>query len=595
MKLNFNNQANANEEELNQFGVGNFFRLNIGRKLMIGFGLFLFSILSFGLFIWRPIQKNKELNEVSAQVYAPSIDALKDLKFNVLSSQSLMGVWLTVDKDLGDEDAKGKRDLVQIHEYDYPKIKQDLRMLMGRWDGDDRLLMDSVFNRIDSLMAFEHELMVEFSESEVYWIPYENVDRRKVYRESLAHGPLSDKVINIVEGLRDVTHRLENKSRTYSHQMHDSLNMLDQLVWSLMILLFVVGITVAFFTIRSIVRPVSQLKDALLTMGQGVLPQSRVREGNDEIGQMSMALNNLISGWRRTSEFAKEIGEGNLKSEYEPLSEEDLLGNSLLRMREKLARVAEEEGKRSWSSEGLTMFSEVLRKNNDNMDALCRALISALVKYLNANQGGMFVLNNDGDEHFMELRGCYAWDRYKYNEEKIFLGEGLVGQVWQEKGSMYLTDIPEDYISIVSGLGEASPKNLLVVPMISNDTVFGVIELASFDEMDDYQVRFVERLAESIATTIAAVKVNERTKILLGRYEKASEQMKDKEEELKHSQIAMEEAQQKMSLQLESLVIEVQKHRKKEKLLMEENTMLQERVRSVAIELEEVKREFNLQ
>src|SRR5699024_3236907 len=118
----------------------------------------------------------------------------------------------------------------------------------------------------------------------------------------------------------------------------------------------------------------------------------------------------------------------------------------------------------------------------------------------------LYLINDENPEDvFIELITCYAYNRKKYINRKIALGEGLIGQVILEKETTYMTEIPEQYIKITSGLGEALPRNLLVVPLKIEDKVLGAIELASFKRLPDYRIQFVEKLGESIASTISAV------------------------------------------------------------------------------------------
>ena len=104
-----------------------------------------------------------------------------------------------------------------------------------------------------------------------------------------------------------------------------------------------------------------------------------------------------------------------------PLSEEDVLGNSLINMRGNLRRVSEEDKKRHWATEGTAIFGESMRQNNGSVKELTTMILSQLIDYMHANQGGIFVVqDDDAEEPYMTLEACYAWDREKYTEQKIF-------------------------------------------------------------------------------------------------------------------------------------------------------------------------------
>ena len=269
----------------------------------------------------------------------------------------------------------------------------------------------------------------------------------------------------------------------------------------------------------------------------------------DEIGDMANSLSSMAKGFGENAVFAKNIGDGKYDSEFTSLSENDTLGNALLEMRSNLKKVAEDDKKRNWSTSGLAKFGDILRSYTDNFEEFADEIISNLVKYIDANQGALFIIeSNDtaSDEEYMELAACYAWDKKKFLEKKIYKGEGLSGQAWIEGDVIYLTEVPNDYVSITSGLGEANPRSVLIVPLKLNDEIHGVIEMASFKEYEEFEVEFVERIAESIASTISSVKVNERTSKLLEESTMMTEQMRAQEEEMRQNMEELQATQEKI-------------------------------------------------
>ena len=166
---------------------------------------------------------------------------------------------------------------------------------------------------------------------------------------------------------------------------------------------------------------------------------------------------------------------------------------------------------------------------------------------MKTNQGWLFILNdNNPERNFLELTACYAYDRKKFLEKEIEIGEGMVGQVFLEKQTVYMTQVPKTYSQITSGLGDSVPSAILIVPLKVNEEIFGILELGSFHEIPQYQRDFVEKLAESIASTIANVKVNERTKILLSQTQEQTEQLRSQEEEMRQNLEELHATQEEM-------------------------------------------------
>lgn len=246
--------------------------------------------------------------------------------------------------------------------------------------------------------------------------------------------------------------------------------------------------------------------------------------------------------------FADSISQGNLSASYDA-EEADRLGESLMNMRGSLVEAAERESKEKFVNVGLASIGEILRDNTDNLNQLCDQVIQNLVKYMRSNQGGIFILQTDenSDEQYLELFACRAYERKKFLERRVELGDGLVGQVALERKTILITDVPDQYMKITSGLGIANPDSLLIVPLKSNEKIVGVIEMASFDSYTDNDVEFLEKVGESIASTIISAQTNQKTKELLEQSNQMTEEMQSQEEEMRQNMEEMQATQEEMA------------------------------------------------
>jgi PAS domain S-box-containing protein len=261
----------------------------------------------------------------------------------------------------------------------------------------------------------------------------------------------------------------------------------------------------------------------------------------------------LLADVANATAFIKTIENGTLDSNYAGL---DMTGSgaagslaeALISMRNKMQQIAQRDKERNWITEGLATFIDILRNSDKSIDILYQKIISNLVKYVGANQGALYILNNnDVQSQSIDMVACYAYNKQKYVSKSFAIGEGLVGQAYLEKETMYLTDIPDRYISITSGLGTANPTALLIVPLKLNGQVYGILELASFAEFMPHQREFVEKLGESIASTISNAKTDEQTRQLLETAQLQAEQMRAQEEEMRQNLEELQATQEEMS------------------------------------------------
>lgn len=305
-------------------------------------------------------------------------------------------------------------------------------------------------------------------------------------------------------------------------------------------------IAFAFGYLKNTLKPLEPITNHISTLSDGHLPTLLKLDRGDEIGKMNNALNVLSKNLESATEFAKNVGEGKLETNVQVFNGKGDLSLSLYAMRDNLRKVTEEDKKRNWATEGLAKFSDILRSNSD-LKTLGDNIISNLVKYTASNQGSLYILDDsNSNDTYLELLSCYAFNRKKFLEKKILPGEGLAGQAYLERDTILMKQVPENYISITSGLGEASPRSILIVPLKVNEDITGIVEIASFDEYQPHEISFVERLAENIASTITGVKINERTQRLLQSSQQQAEELKSQEEEMRQNMEELNATQEDM-------------------------------------------------
>ena len=303
------------------------FRFTIGKKIALGFGVIVFlTIISF-LFTNITLFESREKTRQVTEIYNPSVAKLKELDNQLNLSKLGITSWYYLTKT----DIPEKKQLTKLVHEDYPKLKSQLKQYSLKWDAEEKESTESILESIDKMFkSYQDDIMTPLNSMEayndysIYWparIPFEDLDE-----------PFK----NIKEKLSKLIDKQNSNASKNSDEMMSSFSFLSRVVISIGILLVLGSILIAGFTIKTIVDPIQELKKILLMMGKGILPPDRIKDRNDEIGEMSVALNDLIDRMDRTTQFANQVGAGNFDSDYRPLSKDDTLSAALLKMREDL-------------------------------------------------------------------------------------------------------------------------------------------------------------------------------------------------------------------------------------------------------------------
>ena len=272
------------------------------------------------------------------------------------------------------------------------------------------------------------------------------------------------------------------------------------------------------------------------------------------------------------ADFAMAIGDGkyNATLAIQDL-ENDRLGRSLLRMRDNLLANTQKENEHSWVTRGKDEVAYVLRMYT-NLQELGYEVLKKLVAYINVVQGGLFLY----DEEKQRLYGLatYAYNREKLNHLEFALGEGLVGQCAYERGIIHRTEIPDNYFTITSGiLGDARPKSILLVPLITDERLQGVIEFASLSEdFNERDIHFLEEVGETVARVIFNLRISQKTEALLHEAQQMTRELRTNEELLRQNAEDMQKTHEELersNVQLEAKITEAENAQKRLHSLLE--------------------------
>ena len=274
---------------------------------------------------------------------------------------------------------------------------------------------------------------------------------------------------------------------------------------------------------------------------------------------------------RKNAAFAQRIGEGDFNASLDLEFRDDDLGRSLLLMRDNLLENKRKEEVQNWIAAGKDVIANILRLHN-SIDTLSIEVVKKLISYIRAIQGALYIYNEETGT--LVNVATFAYNRRKYISQEFSIGQGLIGQCAYEKDIIYRTDIPDEYVTITSGiLGDKKPGSLLIVPLITDEKLQGILEFASLDnEIPDHTITYLRELGEIIARTIFNLNINQKTEKLLQEARQMTQELTENEEALRQSAEEMRathEELEKSNERLEMQVEEVEKVQKRLHSLLE--------------------------
>ena len=317
-------------------------------------------------------------------------------------------------------------------------------------------------------------------------------------------------------------------------------------------------------------RPLRRISSVVAQLTRGSFPRFTATKASDEIGELERSLERHVSNLKDIAAYSRSLATGDYAGSYDSLSSEDELGDALNKLKISLMESLKdsetrrkEEENRTWSAQGLAKFSSLFRDAEDNLKDLSTLLMKELVNYTEADVGALFITQEvEGEEDLsLVVSGSYAFDREKLIDRSFKFGEGLVGRAALEKDLIYVSDLPPDYMKIRSGLGEDRPSSILLVPVVLDQQVLGVMELASLGVIPGYQIDFIRQLADALATTLAKVKANLQNRKLFEQTKNQAEALASQEKVFMEKMVQLEKALESSSVKEAELLKEIEKLR----------------------------------
>ncbi len=278
------------------------------------------------------------------------------------------------------------------------------------------------------------------------------------------------------------------------------------------------------------------------------------RDLTDNVNQLAA---NLTTQVRAIAEVATAVTTGDLTRSItvEAQGEVAALKDNINEMIRNLADTTRKNTEQDWLKTNLANFTRMLQGERD-LVTVTNLILSEIAPLVNASHGVFYLFKHEEDEPVLELVASYAYKHRKHLANRFRLREGLIGQCAFEKRHILLGNVPNDYIQINSGLGEAPPLNIIVLPVLFEGEIKAVLELASFEQFSGIHLSFLDQLMESIGIVLNTIAANMRTERLLAQSQLLTSELQSQQNELKKTNDRLE--QQAASLQKSEEMLKTQ-------------------------------------
>jgi signal transduction histidine kinase/DNA-binding response OmpR family regulator len=456
----------------------------------------------------------------------------------------------------------------------------------------------------DIYHSFERELVIRSSDSSIR--AYQQLRRNSQlrptldYLDSLFMGTRIDSSytadrwweisaagVDELRGLQRATLRLsqEGVQGLYDQERQKRDRTLAVLLLSLLLASLIVSAVMVTIT-----KKLRHLNEAAMHMARGGTGVTLVPHARDVLGSLTSSMIAIDAANVKLAKAADAIGSGDFNVEVEPRSEEDLLGNAIVRMRHDLQQYQAENEEKLWLHSGMEVVNESLRGEKE-LKQLSQDVLNAVAGYIDAQAGLLYVRQDNILQHV----ASYAIVSEENVPRQVAMGETLVGEAARKGRMMQLANVPENFIRIRTGMGDSTPAHLLLLPLLHNERTEGVLELAFLQPLPARCIELLTQLETVLGVAMHSAQSRERVQELLGETQAQAEELQSQHQELEHINAELEAqaeklqaSEEELKVQQEELMEANQELEERTRLLEERNTLIAQRNRDIQQKAEEL-------
>jgi len=471
------------------------------------------------------IRNNKNTIFEITQYTNPTLESLEEFNLLVTRSRMFISNWVYLPNNNND-----KSSLIQLNSIAYPKLNAKLTGLTKGWRSEANVAqINKLFLEYETIIREQEKIMKSLKDFEDYQDPM-----KKFLAEEQLESEIIPSTNKMMVKLRELITVKKNEAKEMQDRMLEDNVHLLMIVFILAIMVIFSVMAAGFYMMKKVILPIINVREIMLKMSQGELPEVDIEHGKSALIEMKSALLHLREGLQRTSSFAAEIGKSNFDAHFQPLSSKDVLGSTLLEMRDKLKYAYEQDAIRNWTSEGFAQISTVLHRSTEDIKQLSDEIICGLVMYIEAQQGVVYLVNDQFEsDTFIEPVSFFAPDKKALSIKRIEMNEGLIGQVITSNRRIYLQNVNDTDSSVDTGISKISVCDLFIMPLFAGGRVVGALEIKSVFPISHQKKEFIERIAEPVASNILNLKANLLTRRLLEESQLKTRELAQQDEDLR--------------------------------------------------------------